>query len=322
MCILRPIREVINYIHTADINNDGWTDIYVSNDYLEEDYLYINHRDGTFTDEIKSMTNHISYFSMGNDIGDVNNDLLPHIVSTDMLPEDNKRQKLLFGPDKYEAYLSMLRNGIHPSFMRNMLQINNGNGTFSQVGQLAGISNTDWSWWVLLADYDNDGFKDLFVTNGYLRDYTNMDFMSYYAEEGQKEGVKIIDVVKKMPSTQLANYIFINNQDMTFSNKQKDWGFDTPVISNGAAYADLDNDGDLEIITNNINEKVSVYKNFSSEKKTRNYLNIRLDSDKKTGAKCYFFSNRLTQYQEFTPTHGYQSSMMTPLHFGLGKNEK
>ena len=309
-------------VHTADINNDGWMDIYVSNDYLEDDYLYINNHDGTFTDQIKAMTNHISYFSMGNDIADINNDLLPDIMSTDMLPEDNKRQKLLFGPDKYEAYLSMLRNGIQPSFMRNMLQLNNGNGTFSEIGQLAGVSNTDWSWSVLLADYDNDGFKDLFVTNGYLRDYTNLDFMNYYADQEQKGGVEMTDIIKKMPSTQTANYIFSNNQNLTFTNKQKEWGFEKPVISNGAVYADLDNDGDLEIITNNINEEASVFKNLSREHKMGNYLDIQLDSDKKTGAKCYVYSGQLKQYQQFTPTHGYQSSSMTPLHFGLGKNEK
>ena len=309
-------------IHIADLNNDDWQDIYVSNDYIEEDYLYINNKNGTFTDEIKSRTNHISYFSMGNDVGDINNDLLPDIITTDMLPEDNKRQKLLFGPDKYETYLSMLHNGIHPSSMRNMLQINNGNGTFSEIAQLAGVSNTDWSWSVLLADYDNDGFNDLFVTNGYLRDYTNLDFINYRGDQERQEGVKIIDMVKKMPSTKVANYIFRNNQNLTFTNKQKDWGFETPIISNGAVYADLDNDGDLEIITNNLNETASVYKNLISEKKMGNYLNIQLNSDKKTGAKCYVFSNQLTQYQEFTPTHGYQSSMMTSLHFGLGKNEK
>lgn len=310
-------------IHTADINGDGWTDIYVSNDYLEEDYLYINNQNGTFSDEIKSKTNHVSYFSMGNDIGDINNDLLPDIISTDMLPEDNKRQKLLFGPDKYGAYQSMLKNGIHPSFMRNMLQINNGNNaTFSEIGQLAGISNTDWSWSVLLADYDNDGYKDLFVTNGYLRDYTNMDFQKYYADEGQQAGVNIMDVVKKMPSTKTPNYIFRNEHNLQFSNKQHDWGFETPIISNGAVYADLDNDGDLEIVTNNINEPASIYKNLSIEKKIGNYINIQLNSDKKTGAKCYVFAGQNAQYQQFTPTHGYQSSIMTPLHFGLGKNEK
>ncbi|MFN3848912.1 MAG: VCBS repeat-containing protein [Spirosomataceae bacterium] len=309
-------------INITDLNNDGWQDIYVSNDYLEEDYLYINQQNGTFKDEIKAKTNHISYFSMGNDIGDINNDLLPDILTSDMLPEDNKRQKLLFGPDKYDAYLNMLRNDIHPSFMRNMLQINNGDGTFSEIGQVAGLSNTDWTWSILAADFDNDGFKDVMMTNGYLRDYTNMDFMKYYADEGSQEGVSILDVVKKMPSTQVANYIFRNEQNLTFSNKQKEWGFDKAVISNGAVYADLDNDGDLEIITNNINEEASVFKNLSTEQKAGNYLNIQLESEKKYGTKCYVFAGQTSQYQEFTPTHGYQSSIMGPLHFGLGSSEK
>lgn len=309
-------------IHTADINNDGWTDIYVSNDYLEEDYLYINNRNGTFTDELKSKTNHTSYFSMGNEIADINNDLLPDIMTTDMLPEDNKRQKLLFGPEKYEAYLSMLKNGIHPSFMRNMLQLNNGDGTFSEIGQLAGISNTDWSWSVLFADYDNDGYKDVFVSNGYLRDYTNMDFMKYYADEGQQAGVSIMDVIKKMPSTKIPNYIFKNNKDLTFSNKQKDWGFEDAMISNGTISVDLDNDGDLEIVTNNLNEESSIYKNLSTENKIGNYVSISCTDTRKNGAKFYAFGQNLKQYQEFTPIHGYQSSTHANLIFGLGNLSK
>jgi enediyne biosynthesis protein E4 len=309
-------------IHTADLNNDGWTDIYVSNDYLEEDYLYINNKNGTFTDEIKSKTNHTSYFSMGNEVGDINNDLLPDIITTDMLPEDNKRQKLLFGPEKYEAYLSMLKNGIQPSFMRNMLQLNNGDGTFSEIGQLAGLSNTDWSWSVLFADYDNDGFKDVFVSNGYLRDYTNMDFMKYYADEGQQSGINIMEVIKKMPSTKTPNYIFKNNKNLTFTNKQKDWGFEDAVITNGTISVDLDNDGDLEIVTNNLNEESFVYKNLSTENKLGNYLRISCSDSRKTGAKFYLYAQNLQQFQEFTPTHGYQSSSHANLIFGLGDLNK
>jgi len=305
-------------IHTADLNNDGWTDIYVSNDYLEEDYLYINNKNGTFTDEIKSKTNHTSYFSMGNEIGDINNDLLPDIMTTDMLPEDNKRQKLLFGPEKYEAYLSMLKNEIQPSFMRNMLQLNNGDGTFSEIAQLAGISNTDWSWSVLFADYDNDGFKDVFVSNGYLRDYTNMDFMKYYADEGQQSGINIMEVIKKMPSTKTPNYIFKNNKNLTFTNKQKDWGFEDAVITNGTISVDLDNDGDLEIVTNNLNEESFVYKNLSTENKLGNYLIINCLDVRKTGAKFYLYAQNLQQFQEFTPNHGYQSSSHANVIFGLG----
>ncbi|GAB3049816.1 VCBS repeat-containing protein [Spirosoma pulveris] len=315
-------------IHTADLNEDGWTDIYVSNDYLEEDYLYLNNQNGTFTDVIKKATGHVSYFSMGNDVGDINNDLLPDIITMDMLPEDNKRQKLLFGPDKYEAYLSMLRNGFHPEVMRNMLQLHSGVdsvGTpmFSEIGQLAGVSNTDWSWSPLLADYDNDGFKDLFVTNGYLRDYTNNDFVKYYADQGRQQNQSVMEIIRHMPSTKIPNYIFRNEHNLTFSNKQTDWGFDTPVIANGAVYADLDNDGDLEIVTNNINEKAFVYRNFTTEHAENNFIQLILDpkqvAQSATGTKVYVYSGDLKQFQQYTPTHGFQSSMQIPMHFGLGK---
>lgn len=317
-------------IHTADLNGDGWTDIYVSNDYLEEDYLYLNNKNGTFTDIVKRATGHVSYFSMGNDVGDINNDLLPDIITMDMLPEDNKRQKLLFGPDKYEAYLSMLRNGFHPETMRNMLQLNNGvdgagQPTFSEVGQLAGIAGTDWSWSPLLADYDNDGYKDLFVTNGYLRDYTNNDFVKYYADQGQQKNQSVMETISHMPSTKTPNYIFRNEHNLTFSNKQIDWGFDTPVVANGAAYADLDNDGDLELVTNNINEKAFVYQNLAVENAQTNFIDLVLKpgqtAQSVTGTKVYAYSGDLRQYQQYTPTHGFQSSMLIPMHFGLGKQQ-
>ncbi|MCY7352644.1 MAG: VCBS repeat-containing protein [Cytophagaceae bacterium] len=316
-------------IHTADLNDDGYTDIYVSNDYIEEDYLYLNNKNGTFSDVIKAATGHVSYFSMGNDVGDVNNDLRPDIVTMDMLPEDNKRQKLLFGPDKYEAYLSMLRNGFHPEIMRNMLHLHNGldrdgQPTFSEIGQLAGISNTDWSWSALLADYDNDGFNDLFITNGYVRDYTDNDFIKYKADAGGQTKQSVLELINRMPSTRTASYIFRNEHNLTFSNQQKAWGFDTPVISNGAAYADLDNDGDLELITNNINEEAFVYQNLSAEKSPNHFIDLVLKPSRSlsaTGTKMYVYSGDLRQYREYTPTHGYQSSMMIPVHFGLGKHK-
>ena len=312
-------------IHIADLNGDGWPDIYVSNDYIESDYFYINNQDGTFSDIIDQTTGHTSYFSMGNDIGDINNDLLPDIVTTDMLPEDNKRQKLLFGPDRYEAYLSMLRNGFHPEIMRNMLQVNNGDGTFSEVGQLAGVSNTDWSWSPVLADFDNDGFQDMFVTNGYLRDYTNMDFMKYYADERQNGAQNVNGIIAKMPSTKTPNYLFRNNGNLTFTNEQTAWGFNTPVISNGAVAVDLDNDGDLEIVTNNINERAYLYQNLSRENGKGHFLSVDLTAApgrSAIGAKLYAFADSLRQYRFLTPTHGYQSSVDAPLHFGLGSNTK
>ncbi|MEA5460327.1 VCBS repeat-containing protein [Arcicella sp. LKC2W] len=311
-------------LHIADLNNDNFPDIYVSNDYIESDYLYINNQDGTFSDNIAKMTDHTSYFSMGNDIADFNNDLLPDIITLDMLPEDNKRQKLLFGPDNYEAYLSMLKNGFHPEVMRNMLQMNNGNGTFSDIGQVAGISNTDWSWSALFADYDNDGYKDLFVTNGYLRDYSNMDFVKYYADKKSDENASMLDIIKQMPSTLTTNYIFKNNGDLTFSNLTKDWGIELPINSNGAVYADLDNDGDLELIVNNINEEASIYQNLQQENTPQNYVDIALKNGNKSieGTKVYVYSGGLKQYQESSNLRGFQSSVSAPVHFGLGTNTK
>lgn len=311
-------------LHIADLNNDNWPDIYVSNDYIESDYLYINNKNGTFSDNIAQMTDHTSYFSMGNDVADFNNDLLPDIITLDMLPEDNKRQKLLFGTDNYEAYLSMLKNGFHPEIMRNMLQMNNGDGTFSEMGQVAGISNTDWSWSALFADYDNDGYKDLFVTNGYLRDYTNMDFMKYYADKKNSGEVSLLEIIKQMPSTLNSNYIFKNNGDLTFSNLTKEWGIELPINSNGAIYADLDNDGDLELIVNNVNEEASIYKNLQQENEPQNFVSLNLQNNKKSieGTKVYAYSGGLKQYQEVSSLHGFQSSVVAPLHFGLGKNQQ
>ncbi len=192
----------------ADINNDGWQDIYISNDYGVPDYLYINNKDGTFTNKLQSAMGHISHFSMGNNVSDINNDGLPDIFTLDMLPEDNHRQKLLFAPDNYEKFDLSLRSGFYYQYMRNMLQLNNGDGTFSEIGQLAGISNTDWSWAPLFADYDNDGWKDLYVTNGYLRDYTNMDFIKYMNDYIQSKGrlkkEDVLEIIKQMPLRMLS----------------------------------------------------------------------------------------------------------------------
>jgi hypothetical protein len=312
-------------IAASDVNGDGWTDLYVSNDYIEEDYLYINQKDGTFKDELKQQIGHISHFSMGSDIADFNNDALPDILSLDMLPEDNRRQKLLYGPDTYEKYQSMLRNGFYHQIMRNMLQLNNGDGTFSEIGQLAGVSNTDWSWAPLLADFDNDGWKDLFVSNGYLRDYTNRDFVSYYADQRIKEqrGEKsdaLLDIIAKMESTKTPNYIFRNNGDLTFTKKSADWGFDELVLSNGAVHADLDLDGDLDLVINNVNAPARIYENQVAK---GHYLKVNLMGNGSNrhaiGAKVKLEANRQTFMQEFMPTRGFQSAMHLPLHFGLGE---
>jgi hypothetical protein len=195
----------------ADVNADGFPDIYVSNDYLEPDFLYINNGNGTFSDNLQKSLGHTSFFSMGNDISDINNDGLNDIFSLDMLPEDNRRQKLLFAPDNYEKIDINIRSGFYYQYMSNMFHLNNGNGTFSEIGQLSGISNTDWSWAPLFADYDNDGWKDLYITNGYLRDYTNLDFLKYmgdYLQNKQVQRSDLLDLVKKMPSSNVPNYLF------------------------------------------------------------------------------------------------------------------
>jgi len=318
-------------VAVADINQDGWLDVYVSNDYIEPDYLYINNGNGTFTDKIADNLQHISSFSMGSDIDDFNNDGWPDIITLDMLPEDNRRQKLLYGPEKYEQYAMQVMEGFYHQNMRNMLQMNNANGTFSEIGQLARISNTDWSWAPLLADYDNDGWKDLFVTNGYFRDYTDKDFLKYKSDYYFKkavagEKIDTFELANSMTSTPLHNYIFKNNGDLTFSDKSMEWGFDDYGFSNGCAYSDLDNDGDLDLIVNNHNEKASIYKNLSREiLPERNYITLRLLSETKNtrgwGSKVFLYAGGKMQYAEQMPVRGYQSCMSDKIHFGLEKNE-
>lgn len=313
----------------ADINNDGFSDIYVSNDYAIPDYIYINNGDGTFTNQINTILEHTSLYSMGNDIADINNDGLLDIYTLDMLPEDNRRQKLLQSADNYEGFNINVRNGLHYQYMRNMLHINNANGTFSEIGQLSGVSNTDWSWAPLLADFDNDGWKDLLVTNGYMRDFTNMDVVKYNENyfksiNGEVEPKHILEMLKNMPSTNAKNYIYKNNRDLTFSNKCFDWGLDINSNSNGAAYADLDNDGDLDLVINNINAAAFIYQNQSDS--TQNYLRIKLTGLQKNtdglGTKVTLFSGTKQQHLEQMPAKSYLSSVSPILHFGLGNEKK
>jgi hypothetical protein len=314
----------------SDFNEDGWPDFYVSNDYSVPDYLYINNKNGKFINKLAECMGHTSQFSMGNDVTDINNDGLSDIYTLDMLPEDNRRQKLLLAPDNYDKFDLNVRSGFYYQYMRNMLHLSNGNGTFSETGQIANISNTDWSWAALFADYDNDGWKDLFVTNGYYRDYTNLDFINYMneyvKEKGRLQRENVMDIIKEMPSSNVVNYIFQNKQDGGFQNKNADWGINQHSNSNGALYADLDNDGDLDLVVNNINQPAFVYRNESHKPDSNHFLQIQLSGDRGNtqglGAKLKIFHNEQIQTLEQNPARGYLSNVSFTLHFGLGNAEK
>jgi hypothetical protein len=318
-------------LSTADINQDGWPDIYVGNDFEEADYLYINNHDGTFTEELAKRMDHTSLFSMGVDVADYSNDQLPDLVQMDMLPEGNYAQKMHLAGDNYNRYTQQFRKGMFPQYMKNSLQKNNGDGTFSEIGQLAGMSNTDWSWSPLFADFDNDGRKDLFITNGYQRDNTDMQFVVYAMDQSQhiQQGGKapsVQEYISHMPGISLPNYIFRNEGENQFSNKIKEWGFDQSSFSHGAAYSDLDNDGDLDLVINNTGDVASVYRNNSEKLLRNNFLKIKLNGDAKNrngvGAKIYAYAGADKFYLEQNPVRGYQSSVDMILHLGLGNHSQ
>lgn len=335
------VNNALNFglsVTVSDVNGDGWPDIYTTSDYTEKDCFYINNRNGSFTESLSKSFAHISKYSMGADIADYNNDGRPDVFTLDMLPEDNHRQKLLKGPDEYDQYHLLLDSGYYHQQMRNMLQLNEGmdekgNSRFSEIGQLAGVSNTDWSWAGLFADFDNDGWKDLFISNGYLRDFTDLDFLKYTVADAKREAFKqgnlnfqTYDLVRKMPSNKISNYIFRNNHDLGFSNETTAWGLYKPTVSNAAAYADLDNDGDLDLIVCNNNEPALVYRNNESELKKNHFFRLRLTGEaantKAYGAKATLTTTGgLKQYQELYPVRGYQSTVAPELFFGFPKEQ-
>lgn len=323
-------------VSVGDLNGDDWPDLYVTNDYDEQDFLYLNHHDGSFREVLQQAVGHMSQFAMGSDIADYNNDGLPDIFTLDMLPEDNHRQKLLKGPDNYDRYQLLVNSGYYHQNMRNMLQLNQGLlkdsvPVFSEIGQLAGISNTDWSWAPLVADFDNDGWKDLYVSNGYLHDYTDMDFLKYTSADAEREArekgekLDLWKLVRQMSSTKVSNYMFRNQHDLCFSNTTQQWGLYAPSVSNGAAYADLDNDGDLDLVVNNINSKASIYRNNSRQQFPEDhYLRLQLQGEGANrlgiGAKVWVTTAAGTQLAEHYLTRGFQSSVDPVMHFGLGKD--
>ncbi|MES2645892.1 MAG: VCBS repeat-containing protein [Bacteroidota bacterium] len=328
------INNALNFglsVIISDINKDGWPDIYTTSDYTEKDCYYVNNRNGTFTESLSNSFAHIAKYAMGADVADYNNDGRADVLTLDMLPEDNFRQKLLKGPDEYDQYHLLLDSGYYHQQMRNMLQLNQGNDAkgnarFSEIGQLAGISNTDWSWSGLMADFDCDGWKDLFVSNGYLRDFTNLDFLKYTVADAKTAAIKqgnfnfqTFDLVKQMPANKLSNYIFQNKKDLTFQDRSVDWGISKPGISNAAAYADLDNDGDLDLIVCNNNEPAFVYRNNSAENKGSHYIKLRFRGNglnsQAYGVKAQLVTGNTSQYLELFPVRSYQSSIAQELIF-------
>jgi enediyne biosynthesis protein E4 len=324
--------SIISYglgICVADINMDGWPDIYIGNDFHENDYLYINQKNGTFKETLQEQTMHTSQFSMGVDVADINNDAAPEIISMDMLPYDPKILKRSFEDDDYNLFNYKVKAGYHPQFSRNALQLNDGRGMFKEAAMYAGVEATDWSWAALWTDFDNDGWKDLFVSNGIPKRLNDMDYVNYVTNtdiqdkiRSNKMDEKEMALINKFPEIKLPNKFFLNKHDAKFEDIEAQIKNDKPTFSNGAVYADFDNDGDVDVVVNNIEDPVLLYENKTSKTDSNKWIELKLKGDLQNvnaiGTKAIIFSkNEIRTYEKY-PVRGFQSSMEVPLHIGLG----
>jgi len=316
----------------SDFNNDLYPDIYVSNDFYERDYLYINNQDGTFKEDIENWTSHLSLSAMGVDIADINNDGYGDVFVTDMLPDTDERVKSVMEFESYNVFKLKQSKDFFQQYIHNTLQLNNGNNTFSEIAHFSGVESTDWSWGGLIFDMDNDGNRDIFVTNGINHDLTDLDFVDFFANEiiqkmaltGKKEAID--SIINKMPVTPLPNYAFQNMGNLKFKNSAENWGLGIPSLSNGSAYGDLDNDGDLDLVVNNVNMESFIYRNNADKLKDKNYLRIQLKGNLKNsfgiGSIIRLYHKDKVFMQEQNPSRGFQSSMDYIMNIGLGEIKK
>lgn len=319
-------------VTVGDVNGDYYPDIYVSNDFFERDYLYVNQKDGTYKDELEEWMQHISHASMGADMADINNDGLPDIFTTDMLPYDDNRVKTTTSFENFDVYRMKMKAGFYHQFTQNTLQLNSGAGKFYEIAYYSAVAASDWSWGALIFDADNDGWNDIFTCNGIYHDVTNLDFMSFFANDvmqrmvlsGKKEEIE--EIINKMPSVALSNKAFRNNGNLTFDDVSNVWGLDQPSFSNGSAYGDLDNDGDLDLITNNVNGPAFIYRNNATEQYGNHYLAVTLRQELPNsfavGGFIKVFANDLVYTREVIPARGFQSSVDYRNIIGLGTNSK
>lgn len=317
----------------GDFNQDSWEDLYVSNDFATPDYFYFNNGDGTFSEKVKETTMHTAFFGMGVDAGDLNNDGLEDILQMDMTPADNRRNKANMASMNPPIFYEMVNLGMHFQYMQNSVQLNNGITEagyphFSDIARLTGMSTTDWSWAGLFADLDNDGWKDVFITNGTRKDINNKDYFKPLdkANYQQKKEYDYVELSRNIPYERIDNFAFRNNGDLSFSSVIDQWGLSFEGFSNGAAYADLDNDGDLEIIINNIDDQSIIFQNKTSDLQLSNYLRFKLMGSEKNplglGARVIIGTGDQKQYQHLTLTRGFQSSVEPVVHFGLANAEQ